>query len=106
PEVGKFSNTNNDSNSCCVAEKPLHLWISTNEVYSNWRASDCCACNTCNQVPSGASKLTTTRTGRVLMNSPTVASARGREAGRPATVTPNRTSSWLLYRLSKIAQAP
>ena len=46
-----------------------------------------------------------TRSGSVLMNSPTMLSMPAISGGRPATVTPNTTSSRPVRRPSRIAQA-
>ena len=47
-----------------------------------------------------------TRSGRVLMNRPTIRSTPGRSAGRPETVMPKTTSSRPVIRASKTAQSP
>ena len=67
---------------------------------------DWLSCTCRQQVPSSdCSGGSLTRSGSVLMNSPTMLSMPAISGGRPATVTPNTTSSRPVSRPSRIAQA-
>ncbi|GAB4652992.1 hypothetical protein MOKP58_42510 [Mycobacterium avium subsp. hominissuis] len=46
------------------------------------------------------------RTGTVLINKPTMASAPGSSVGRPETAVPKATSCWPVSQVSSCAQAP
>ena len=48
----------------------------------------------------------TARTGRLLMNSPTICSTPGKSGGRPDTTAPKSTSGLPLYLLSSTLQTP
>src|SRR6478609_6916636 len=75
----------------------LCFWISAKGRYSYSRCSICSSCSRLNQLLNSSSHLTSTRTGSVLINTPTSFSIPFTSPGRPATVAPNPTSRFPLY---------
>ena len=63
------------------------------------------SCTSCSNSSSGLLAGSLIRSGSVLMNSPTMLSMPAISGGRPATVTPNTTSSRPVSRPSRMPQA-
>ena len=84
----------------------LHRCTCGSGVCSCSRSSACAACTPASHSPAGRAGSTSTRSGRVLMKSPTMSSTPSSSGGRPATVTPNATSRSPEPCASSSAQAP
>src|ERR1700730_13328413 len=94
------------SKSAVPAGSALQIWTSASGACAKRRVSACRSCNSLSQGIKRRSRSTCTRTGRVLMNRPTMDSAPGRSSGRPAAVPPQNTSSPAVARAGTSDQAP
>ena len=84
---------------------PARPWISASPRCWCAISRDWLSCNSLESARSGLPGGSLMRSGSVLMNSPTMLSMPAISGGRPATVTPNTTSSRPVRRPSRIAQA-
>ena len=69
-----------------------NAWMRASGVQSYWRCSNWPAWSRASQEEAASPSGISTRTGRVLMNRPTIDSTPGSSAGRPETTAPKTTS--------------
>ena len=98
--------TSRVSKSAAPGGSPLHACTSARGACSWARIATWVACSSSSQAAISRSSSTRTRTGTVVMNSPTIDSTPASSAGRPDTVIPKTTSALPVYRLSSNPHAP
>ncbi|HSS49147.1 MAG TPA: hypothetical protein VLX28_09380, partial [Thermoanaerobaculia bacterium] len=69
----------------------LQAWTSASELYSYSRTCACRSCTSRSQSSSGLPGATPTRTGSVLMKTPSIVSIPGITAERPDETAPKTT---------------